>query len=135
MITLDKKGQWFRFFETVGVRPTNLCELFWAAVFFPALWTVLGVIVSLVVIYSLLAWFHVFAQLFGVPWPFFAIRNLTSFIVFMLLLFEGAVLFVWAGTYILGGAGKAARVTGVADIAAEAYRGFKDKYCPLVEWK
>ena len=134
MITLDRKGHWYRFFNRCGVCPINLCTVFWAAITLPPMWTVIGVVASLAIIYSLLGWFHVFALFFGVPWPFGA-DSVTTIWVALLLMFETVALVIWGVVSLLEAMGNAAAVTSAGGMAKEAYRGFKDKYCPLVEWK
>lgn len=138
MITLDRKGQWYEFFERFGVYPSNLCALFWSGVFFPALCIFAGVVGFVIIAYSLLGWAHVIAWFFGVPWPFF-IKAHFSTLATALVIIETFALCTWflVSTGIAAGKkiGKVAETTGTADVVKQAYHGFKDKYCPLVEWK
>ena len=63
---------------------------------------------------------------------------MTTIWVTLLLVCESAALVIAlavALAVLLQAAGETTAVTGAGEIAKEAYRGFKDKYCPLVEWK
>ncbi len=136
MITLNKNGHWYKFFDEYDFYPTNLCSLFWTAVLLPLGFTVAGIGISLLVIYSMMGWGHIIALFFDVPFPS---AGRTGGLMLALVIIESVILITWfaISTGIAAGKkiGKVARTTGTADVVKETYRGFKDKYCPLVEWK
>jgi len=136
MITLDRKGHWYRYFDKWNYQPNNLCQLFWTGLLLPLLHIVVGTLFVLLIAYSLLGWGHVIALFFGIPWPF-AVQTITA-LVTLLIALEGMILALTAIIFLIAGTStfaKAVRHTSPAEVAAEAYRGLKDKYCPLVEWE
>jgi len=136
MITLNSDGHWFEFFDKYDFYPTNLCSLFWTAVLLPSFLTTMGLLISLALIYSLLGWFHIIALFFGVPFP---LEGTTGMVILAVVIIEAFMLATWfiisAGTAAGKKIGKVAETTGTTDVVRQAYHGFKDKYCPLVEWK
>ena len=131
MITLKKGGQWHTFFGRFEFEPRNLCSLFWGGALLPFGVFVGGTLAALVAIYSLLAWGHFFLLFFGILWPW---GGVTGRLMLALLAIEmGVLLFVLAST--LAGLVKyKVSETSAGQIVREGYRGFKDKFCPLVTW-
>lgn len=129
MITLNRDGQWHEFLDRYGDAPTNLCWLFWKSVLLPPLLVTAGVMAVIMTVLVLLGMFHAVALLFGVlvPWgfdPFVAI-GLCIWLVLIFLALKRA----------LRGSGTAIAHSKPSQVASAAYRGFKDKFCPLVRWE
>lgn len=134
MIKLSKEGQWFKFFQEYDYYPTNLCQLFWTALLLPLGLTLIGLVASFVAVIVLLGWYHLVGLFFGVLWPWGGLG--ISVGVFVLL--QMAIVLYWSGKLVksnVAGTPVPATLTKAGDVIITGYHGFKEKFCPLVEWE
>lgn len=118
MITLSREGQMYRYFQRYRMdRPTDLCQLTWKIFISMTILTLAGITCGFYVI----GWFAIF--MLPEHWTT-RISMVGTFLgILFFVLFIGGFIFSLQPVEALG------------NIVAEGYRGFKDKYCPLVTWK
>lgn len=136
MIVLKRSGHWYRFFTRFSINPPyNLCTLFWKCLWFPLLFTFIGMLISLLAVYVLLGHVHLFLLFYGVLFP-------DGYEVWGVLVALGWIIFV--AYWVIEGIKYTYGVTHVpvewkdsnlVKIPKAAYVGFKEKFCPLVTWK
>jgi len=120
-MTLNKTGQLYRYFDKYYFlvdMPTDLCQLFWKLVGSMGLIIFTGVLVGSYIF----GWF----TLFLLSFPYWA-----SMLTLVMTTVGTVIGIIFGGAYIF----TRDPVEAFGHIIAEGYRGFKDKYCPLVTWK
>lgn len=123
MIILKNDGNIAKFFNRYDLPPpTNLCQIFWKTLLFGGIFTAVGVLVGLYIM-GVLFWFVA-------PWHFLA--PFAAVVTFAVVLIG---LIVWGCNY-LDRHKYDVKVTPQWRMnLREAYTGWKEKYCPLVEYK
>jgi hypothetical protein len=127
MITLKETGTFAEFFDRYGIsRPTNTCQLFWKTALLSAVITAVG----------FTAGFYVLGAIF----LFFPGYWHPTTIFFMMITGCGGIL---GSIYLIDrgiNEGKFDKFIGRERTQweknfVEAYKGFKEKYCPIVSYK
>jgi len=127
MITLKETGTFAEFFDRYDIaRPTNTCQLFWKTFL---LSTVIGAM-GLIVGFYLLGGLLLFLPYYWHPLSIFFLMMSTCAIIL------GSVYLIDRGI----NEGKFDKLIGRERTQwekniGEAYKGFKEKYCPIVSYK
>lgn len=118
MIVLSNSGQIYRYLNRYRMEtPTDLCQLTWKLALSIILLIALGVLCGAYII----GWFAIF--LLSSHWTVVLTVAVTVFGVFMIAIFGGGYIF------------SREPVEELCALITEQYRGFKEKYCPLVTFK
>lgn len=127
MITLKETGTFAEFFDRYNInRPTNTCQLFWKTLLLSAVITAAGFLAGLYILGGIMLFW---SGQFHPAEAWFLIMTASTIILGSLYLVDKAI-----------NEGKFDKLVARTQTQweknfAEAYKGFKEKYCPLISFK
>lgn len=126
MLTFNTSGQVGRFLSRYGLsHPSNLCDLFWLTLGISSVFILLGAWAACAIVGNIELFVYGFSWFFAQPGG--AVRIIAVVTDIMALGISAAIAFVWAV--------ESSKFDTPVEVAISAYRGWKDKYCPLINWK